>query len=169
MPIVSKFLLYRNPSLQFWHRGWQNPVLLLLSPHLLQILLTISSVDMTFVFFRFKYLESWALFSFTLVTSCRSSSLLSANRVVSSAYISNCLFFFLPFSFRTMSSSSRFACLMMYSLYRLNRYGERTHPCLTPFPIDKLSVSPYSVRTFASWFDTQSFKWFWCVWFCFKC
>ena len=40
----------------------------------------------------------------------------------------------------------------VYSLYRLNKYGERTHPCLTPFPIEKLSVSPYSVRTFASWF-----------------
>ena len=51
-----------------------------------------------------------------------------------------------------MSSSSRFACLMMYSLYRLIKYEERTHPCLTPFPIEKLSESPYYVRTFASWF-----------------
>ena len=41
MPIVSKFQLYRNPSLQFWHRGRQNPVLLLLSAHLLQILLSL--------------------------------------------------------------------------------------------------------------------------------
>ena len=90
------------------------------------------------------------LFSFTLVTSCRSSSLLSANRVVSSAYLK--LFIFLPPILTPMSSSSKVACLMMYSLYGLNRHGERTHPCLTPFPIEKLSVSPYSVRSFASWF-----------------
>ena len=51
-----------------------------------------------------------------------------------------------------MYISSRFACIMTYSLYRLNKYRESTHPCLTPFPIEKLSVSPYSVRTFASSF-----------------
>ena len=38
MPIVSKFLLYMNLSLQFWLRGRQNPVQLLRSPHLIQIL-----------------------------------------------------------------------------------------------------------------------------------
>ena len=38
MPIVSKFLLYMNPSLQFWLRGRQNPVQFLCSPHLIQIL-----------------------------------------------------------------------------------------------------------------------------------
>ena len=70
--------------------------------------------------------------------------------MVSSAYLK--LFIFLPPILTPMSSSSWFACLMMYSLYRLNRYGERTHPCLTPFPIEKLSVSPYSVRTFKSSF-----------------
>ena len=38
MPIVSKFLLYMNPSLQFWLRGRQNPVQFLRSPHLIQSL-----------------------------------------------------------------------------------------------------------------------------------
>ena len=52
-PIVSKCHLYRNPSLQFWDRGRQNPVLLLLSPPSTSNS-SISSVDMTSVFFRFK-------------------------------------------------------------------------------------------------------------------
>ena len=38
IPIVSKFLIYRNPSLQCWLRGRQNPVQILRSPHLIQIL-----------------------------------------------------------------------------------------------------------------------------------
>ena len=40
------------------------------------------------------------------------------------------------------------ACLMVYSLCRLNRYWDiigvsDIKPCLTPFQTEKLSVSPY--------------------------
>ncbi len=35
-PIISIYFLYRNPNLQCWHRGGQNPVLFLLSSHLIQ-------------------------------------------------------------------------------------------------------------------------------------
>ena len=142
MPIVSKLLLYRNPSLQCWHRGRQNDsvgLLLLISPHLLQIVYLFSRHDLG-LYQGSRVRPGHSSLLHLLITSCISSSLLSANRVVSSAYIK--LFIFLPPILTNMSSSSRFACLMMYSLYRLNKYGERTHPCLTPFPIEKLSVSP---------------------------
>ena len=109
MPITSKFRFYRNRSLQFCHRGKKKSVLFLLSPHLMQILLSLQ------VCFRFNYSPSRALFSFTFVISFSSSSLLSANRVVSSAYLRLLIFF--PPIFTLISCSSRFACLIMYSLY----------------------------------------------------
>ena len=48
---------------------------------------------------------------------------------------------------RPISILSRPAFLIMISLYKLYRYGDSIHPCLTPFPIKNGSVSPKSVHT----------------------
>ena len=39
---------------------------------------------------------------------------------------------------------------MIISVYILNKYGDKMHPCLTPLPILNHSVLPYSVLTVAS-------------------
>jgi hypothetical protein len=47
------------------------------------------------------------------------------------------------------------ACLVSYSLYKLNRMGDKQQPCLTPLPIFTLLVSPWSSRilTFCSMYN----------------
>ena len=47
--------------------------------------------------------------------------------------------------------SSRLAFHMMYSAYKLNKQGNSTQPCYTPFPILNQSVVPHLVLTVASW------------------
>ena len=39
------------------------------------------------------------------------------------------------------------ASLVRHSLYKMNRIGDKQHPCLTPLPICTLLVSPRSSRT----------------------
>ena len=41
--------------------------------------------------------------------------------------------------------------LVRHSLYKLNRIGDKQHPCLTPIPICTLPVSPRSSRTLTVW------------------
>ena len=43
------------------------------------------------------------------------------------------------------------ASLVRYSLYKLNRIGDKQHPCLTPLPISTLLVSPRFSRTLTLW------------------
>ena len=54
-------LLYRNPSLQFWLRGRQNPVQFLISPHLIILLLT--QVFLRAITFTFTQVLNKLLFS----------------------------------------------------------------------------------------------------------
>ena len=77
------------------------------------------------------------------------SSLFSAIRVVSSAYL-RLLIFLLAILIPACASSSP-AFPMMYSAYKLNKQGDNIQPWHTSFPIWNKSVVPCSVLTVASW------------------
>ena len=78
-----------------------------------------------------------------------SSSLLSAIRVISSAY--QRMLVFLPLILILICNSSSPTFLMMCSAYRLNKQGDPRQPCYTPFSILSQSVVLYRVLTLASW------------------
>ena len=78
-----------------------------------------------------------------------SSSLLSAIRVVLSAYLR--LFIFLPAILIPACASSSPAFHMMHYAYKLNMQGNNIQPWRTPFPIWNQSVVPCPVLTVASW------------------
>ena len=78
-----------------------------------------------------------------------SSSLLSAIRVVSSAYLR--LLIFLPAILMPACVSASPAFYMMYSAYKLNMHGDNIQPWHDPFPIWNQSVVPRPVLTVASW------------------
>ena len=89
------------------------------------------------------------------------SSLLSAIRVVSSAYLR--LLILLPAILIPACASSSPASCMMYSANKLNKQGDNIQPWHTPFPIWKQSVVPCPVLTVASWstyrFLRRQVKW----------
>ena len=91
---------------------------------------------------------SFSLSSFTFTKRFFSSSLLSALRMVSSAYLR------LLISPGNLDSSLWFihlAFCMMYSAYKLNKQSDNIQPWHTPFPILNQSVVPCSVLAVASW------------------
>ena len=97
---------------------------------------------------------SWActLSSFTFIKRLFSSSLLSATRVVSSAYLR--LLIFLPAILIPACVSSSSAFLLMYSAYKLNMLNItyklnklNIQPWHTPFSIWNQSVVPCPVLT----------------------
>ena len=89
------------------------------------------------------------LSSFTFIKWLFSSSLLSAVRVLSSAYLR--LSLFLPAILIPARASSSPVFLMMYSACKLNKQGDNIQPWGTPFPIWNQSVVPCPVLTVASW------------------
>ena len=86
---------------------------------------------------------------FSLIKRLFSSSLLSAIRVVSSAYL-RLLIFLLEILIPACASSSP-VFLMMYSAYKLNKQGDNIHPWGTPFPVWNQFVVPCRVVIVASW------------------
>ena len=88
--------------------------------------------DLSF-FLIFSFKPALSLSSFTLIKRLFSSSSLSAIRVVSSTYLM-LLIFLLPILIPVCNSSSP-AFLMMCSAYRLNKLGNSTQPCCTPFSV----------------------------------
>ena len=82
-------------------------------------------------------------------SSLKSSSSLSAIRVMSSAYLS--LFMFLLAILIPACASSSPAFHMMYSAYELNKQGDNIQPWCTPFPVWNHFVIPCLVLTVASW------------------
>ena len=77
------------------------------------------------------------------------SSLLSAIRVVSSAYLR--LLIFLRSILIPACASSSTAFRMMYSAYKLKKQGDNIQLWCIPFPIWNQSVVPCTVLTVASW------------------
>ena len=93
--------------------------------------------DLNFLMLSFKPASS--LSSLTFIRRLFSSSLLSAIRVISSAYL-RLLIFLLAILIPACDSSS-LAFPMMCSACKLNKQGDNMQPCHTPFPILNQSVS----------------------------
>ena len=100
---------------------------------------------MTFVFWMLSFKPTFSLSFFTFIKRPFSSSLLSAIRVVSSAYL--WLLIFLPAILIPACASSSPAFHMMYSAYKLNKQGDNIQPWHTPFPIWNQSIVPCPVLT----------------------
>ena len=92
--------------------------------------------DMTLVFWMFSFLSQ--LLHAPLLPF--SSFLLSAIRVVSSAYL-KLLIFLLAILIPACDSSS-LTFHVMYSPYKLNKQTDNIQPCHTPFPILNQSIVP---------------------------
>ena len=100
---------------------------------------------MILVFLILSFKPAFSLSSFTFIKRLFSSSLLSATRVVSSAYLR--LFIFLLAVLIPACNSSSSAFRMMCSACKLNKQGSSKQPCFTPFSILNQSVVPYRVLT----------------------
>ena len=115
---------------------------------------------MILVFCMLSFKPTFSLSSFPFIKRLI-SSLLSAMRVVSSAYLR--LLIFLPGILIPACASSSPAFHMMYSAYKLNKQGDNIQPWCTPFPIWNQSVVPCLVLTVASWptyrFLRRQFRW----------
>ena len=107
------------------------------------------------VFWMLSFKPNFSL-SFTYIKRLFSCSLLSAIRVVSSAYL-RLLIFLLAILIPVCASSSP-AFPMMYSAYKLNKQGHNIQPWRTPFPIWNQSVVPCPVLTVASWRAYRFFR-----------
>ena len=117
--------------------------------------------DVMIFIFYLSFKPTFSLSSFIFIKRLLSSSLLSAIRVVSSAYLG--LLIFLPaILIPACASSSRLAFHMMYSAYKLNKQGGNIQPWRTPFPVLNQSVFG-SNCCFLTWirFLRRQVKWKW--------
>ena len=104
---------------------------------------------MILVYWMLSFKPAFSLSSFTFIKRFFSSFLLSAIRMVSSAYL-RLLIFLLAILIPAYASSS-LTFLMMYSAYKLNKQSENIQPWHAPFPIWNQSIVPCLVLTVASW------------------
>ena len=104
---------------------------------------------MILIFWMLSFKPTFLLSSLAFIKSLFSSSLLSAIRVLSSAYL-RLLIFLLAILIPACASCSP-AFLTMFSAYKLNKQGDSIQPWRTPFLIWKQSVVPCPVLTVASW------------------
>ena len=88
---------------------------------------------MMLVFWLLSFKPTFSLFSFTYTNRLFSSSLLSAIKVVSSAYLRLLIFLLATLTPACASSSPAFC--RMYSACKLNKYSDSIQPWHTPFPI----------------------------------
>ena len=101
------------------------------------------------VFWMLSFKPTFSLSSFTFIKRLFSSSLLSAIRVVSSAYPRFLIYLLAVLTPACASSSPAFQ--MMYSACKLNKQGDNIQPWCTPFPIWNQSVVPCLILTVTSW------------------
>ena len=104
---------------------------------------------MIFIFWVLSFKPAFSLSSFTFIKRLFSASLLSAIRVVSSAYLR--LLIFLLEIFIPVCASSNPEFRVMYSAYKLNKQGDNIQSWCTPSPILNQSIVPCLVLTVASW------------------
>ena len=88
---------------------------------------------MILIFCMLSFKPPFLLSSFTFIKRLFSSSLLSATRVVSSAYLR--FLIFLPAILIPACASSSPAFHVMYSAYKLNKQDDNIQPWRTSFPI----------------------------------
>ena len=100
------------------------------------------------VFWMLSFKPTFLLSTFTFTRRLFSSSLLSAIRVVSSAYLR--LFIFLLAILIPACASSSPVFFMMYFACKLNKQVDNIQPWCTPFPIGNHSIAPCLVLTVAS-------------------
>ena len=104
---------------------------------------------MILVFWMLNFKPDFLLSSFTFIKRLFSSSLLSAIKVVSSAYL-RLLILLLAILIPACASSS-LIFHMMYSAYKLDKQSDNKQPWYTPFPIWNQFIVPCLVLTVASW------------------
>ena len=156
--LVITFLLRSKHLLILW---LQSPSAVILEPKKIKSA-TVSFVSpsichevmgrdaMILVFWMLNFKPAFSLSSFTFIKRLFSSSLLSAIRMVSSAYLR--LLIFLPAILIPACVSSSPAFHIMFSAYKLNKQGDNIQPWCTPFPVWSQSVVPCPVLTVnASW------------------
>ena len=102
-----------------------------------------------FTFWMLSFQSAFSLSSFSFIKRLFSSSLLSAIRVVSSAYLR--LLIFLPAILIPACDSSSPAFHMMYSAFKLNKQGDYIQPWRTPFLTWNQFIFPCPFLTVASW------------------
>ena len=102
-----------------------------------------------FVFWMLSFKPAFSLSSFTFIKRLFSFSLLSAIRVVSSAFLRSLIF--LPAILIPACASSSPAFHMMYSAYNLNNQGDNIQPWYIPFQILNQFTVPCLVLTVAFW------------------
>ena len=98
------------------------------------------------VFGMLSFKPASSLFSFTFIKRLFSSSLLSAIRIVSSAYLR--LLIFLLEILTPVYASSSLAFCMIYSAYSLNKQDDNIQLWHTPFPILNQSILDLSLNLF---------------------
>ena len=112
---------------------------------------------MILVFWMLNFKAGFSLSSFTFIRRIFSSSLLSAIRVVSSAYLM--LLIFLPAILTPAWASFSMAFLMIYSAYELTKQGDNIQPWHTLSPILNQSIVPCPVLTVTSWPTYRFLRW----------
>ena len=112
--------------------------------------------SMILIFWTLSIKPMFSLSSFTFFKRLFSSSLLSAIRVVSSAYLRLLIYLWAILTPVYASSSPVFP--MMCSAYKLNKQDDNIQPWHTPFPIWNQSIVPYPVLTVASWSAHRFFR-----------
>ena len=103
---------------------------------------------MILVFWMLNFKPVFSLSSFTSIKRLF-SSLLSAIRGVSSAYLR--LLIFLPAILIPACASSSLAFHIMIPAYKLNKQGDNIQPWCTPFPVWNQSIVLCPVLSVASW------------------
>ena len=143
--LVITFLLRSKRLLITW---LQSPSAVILEPKKIKSVSTVSPSichevmgpdAMILVFWMLSFKPTFSLSSFTFIKRLFSSSLLSAIRVVSSAYL-RLLIFLLAILIPVCASSSP-AFHMMYSTYKLSKQGDNIQPWRIPFDLETVCCS----------------------------
>ena len=111
---------------------------------------------MIFVFWKLSSKPVFSLSSFNFIKKLFSFSLLSAIRVVSSAYLKLLILLLAVLIPAWVSSSLAFH--MMYFAYKLNKQGDNIQPWCAPFPIWNQFIAPRPVLIVASWSAYRSLR-----------
>ena len=129
------------------HKKTKSLTVFIVSPSVCHEVMGMDAMTLAFWMLIFKLAFSFS--SFTFINRVFSSCLLSAIRVVSSAYL-RLLIFLLAILIPACASSNP-AFRMTYSAYMLNKQGDNIQPLHTPFAVLKQSIFPCLGITVASW------------------
>ena len=105
---------------------------------------------MILVFWMLSFKPAFTLSSFTFIKRLFNSYLISAIRVMSSAYLR--LLIVLPEILILPCASSRLEFPVMYFAYKLNTQGDNIQSWYTPFPFWNQSVVSSPFLTASSWY-----------------